>query len=138
MAGKGNPATYFKPGNTAAAGHKKKKLPSELERVKDLRPQEFRKMVSRYFRMNREEIKKHFDDMKTPMVDMVIITGIMNAAIKGDFGRLEFLLTRLWGPLDQIHVRFPDDEDEKDTIPIFHVEMNEEGRFKRLKPRQVQ
>ncbi len=95
MAGRGNPATQFKPGNP---GGGRKKTP---EAVKKLQTASQEALVA-MMKMSKEELAAKLADPKTDTTELMIGSIIAKAVKEGDQARLNFLWDRLFGKVKEV------------------------------------
>ncbi len=89
--------------------HQGSKLPEHLRAIKSLSHAEVVKLISRYARMNLDEIGICAKDPKLPMIEACFVSIFQKSRIAGDYTRIAFLLDRSIGK-----VRDAVDDDESD------------------------
>lgn len=78
------------------------KLPDELKAIKSLSQLEVTKLISKYARMNRDELIAAKNNPAIPVVDLTVISIFAKSIELGDFTRFAFLLDRCVGKVKDI------------------------------------
>ena len=90
----------FKPGQSGnPAG--RPKLSPELRKIRELNGEEIRRLFAKYARMTRMQLQESIDNPNTPVIELIIATGISIAYLQGDYTRLNFILNRTIGPIKE-------------------------------------
>lgn len=98
----------FKPGQSGNPGGRPK-LPEDIKKARQLNQVEFERAVNRFLYMTREEMQATLKDPATPMIEIMIGSIMAQGAQKGDQLRLEFVLNRIIGKVqDRIEVKTPE------------------------------
>lgn len=104
MPGKGRPFQKGKPG-----GPGRPRMNPELKKIPGLSKEEVDKILAKFGRMSRAEIKDHMADPATPMLELMVGAVVMKAYQHGDQSRLNFILERTIGKVkDQVEVTLPE------------------------------
>lgn len=77
------------------------RLTPELKQIKDLNPSTLRRMISRYWGMNQQELSQVLADPDTPAIDAFLAKTVMLSIEKGDPLRAEFLFKRSLGNVQE-------------------------------------
>lgn len=85
-------------GNSGGRPH----LEKELQKVKGLYAQEFKKIVARYCRMPLSKLQESFEDPKTKSLDLAVIKILIKTIKTGDSNGLNFLLDRTVGKVKEV------------------------------------
>lgn len=78
------------------------KLPEELKAIKSLSQLEVTKLISKYARMNRDELIDAKNNPAIAVIDLTVISIFAKSIELGDFTRLSFLLDRCCGKVKDI------------------------------------
>lgn len=109
----------FKKGQSGNPGGKPK-LPKELKEIVQFTNAEMQRVISKYFRMDKEEINIAGDSTTLPMIEVVIARTIQSSAKYGDYHKVLPLVDRLCGkvkemievdsnaPMPQVIITLPD------------------------------
>lgn len=101
----------FQKGTSGNPGGKPK-LPAGLREVRELTPEELRRLIAKYARMSRADLEVVLaDGSPAPMLDMAIAASLQSAS-SGSFAHLSFLLDRAIG---KPKAAADDDGDDEDT-----------------------
>lgn len=89
-------AQHLKPWKPGQSGNPsgRPKLPDELRLIASLTQDEITKYVSKYSRMDPQELDELVEARAVPMLEIVIARIFQESALRGDFSRLGFLLDR--------------------------------------------
>lgn len=97
----------FKPGVSGNPSGRPS-LPEDLKSVKLLTPLELRARIMRFLNMEAAEIAQASADPRTNMLDRMIGSIVVKATEGGDQQRLDFILNRLVGKVqDKVEVTMP-------------------------------
>lgn len=81
----------------------------DLKKIPGLSKEEVDKILAKFGRMSRAEIKDHMADPATPMLELMVGAVVMKAYQHGDQSRLNFILERTIGKVkDQVEVSLPE------------------------------
>lgn len=86
----------FKPGQSGNPNGRPP-MPKELREAKKMNKIKFMELLVKYLGATLEDLQKAKKDKKTPSLDRIVISVIINAINKGDEKRLEFLMSRIIG-----------------------------------------
>lgn len=105
-------AEHLKPWRAGESGNPcgRPKLPAHLRAIKSLSIDEVRKYVSKYARMQPDEVDALVLARSIPMLELSIARIFQESAKKGDFTGLAFLLERAIGKVPAVAP--PDEESE--------------------------
>ncbi len=104
----------FKKGNKAAKG---REMPEGQLAVARLTVVQLRTLILTYMSMSRADIKRIHDDPDTPMVDLYIISILINGAKVGDDRRFDALFNRALGKVaDRVEFEDKTDQAEIDRL----------------------
>lgn len=76
-------------------------LTPELKQVKDFNPSVLRRMISKYWGLNQQDLSAILADPETPAIDVFLARTIMLSLEKGDPIRAEFLFKRSLGNVQE-------------------------------------
>lgn len=99
--GKATPAS-FKPGDprAVAAGKKSSRaLPPDVKEARALRAVEFESIINRYMDLDLAGVQAVMKNPSTPIKDLIVLKMVELALKNGDLPRVNFLLDRTIGPL---------------------------------------
>jgi hypothetical protein len=83
-------------------------LPKDVKEARKLTQGELERAVNRYLHLSRGELKAAIEAPGTPMIEIMIASIIAQAATKGDQMRLDFILNRIIGKVqDRVEVTMP-------------------------------
>lgn len=118
------------------------KLPTEIREAQKLTRTEFERLLQKFIWMPKDKLEEFYGNPEILMIDAMIASIIMRAVNDGCTVRLNFLLDRLIGKS-----KFNDGDDATTNVqiekpvsfagPTFIVEMNENGKFVRARPREL-
>lgn len=91
----------FKPGNKAASGKGRPPLPPDLKEAKLLTNTAFMALVQRFLVMDWTTLQAHLQNPTTPMLEVIVGSIVAKAATGSDHARLDFLLQRLIGKVQE-------------------------------------
>lgn len=116
--GKLDPKYNFKPGQSGNPNGRPK-LPPELKAVKALTADEINRMISKYTRMSKAELREAIESPDTPALELMIASGIANGIKTGDYSKIAFLLDRTIGKVKDSHeiINRSEKDAELDKIP---------------------
>lgn len=99
----GRPFVKGQPG-----GPGKPRTPEDIKEARKLTQIELERAVNKYLYLSRAELKAAIEQPGTPMLDLMIASIVAQAAQKGDQVRLDFILNRIIGKVqDRLEVRTP-------------------------------
>lgn len=101
--------TQWKPGQSGNPGGLPK-IPEALRKILALSQGEVTRLISKYARMNRDDILAAMKAKSTPMLELAIANIFAQSAERGDYARLAFLLDRAIG---KVPVADPNDEEKE-------------------------
>lgn len=84
-------------GNPNGRPHEK----PEVRALKRLTKSRFEDVAHRYINSTVDELQDKFRDPSTPALDLILIKVLIDAANKGDIGKLNFFLERLIGKITE-------------------------------------
>lgn len=80
------------------------KLPKDLQKIPEITPAEFRRVLSKYFRMTPEQVLKLMESPENLSCHHLAVINCVMKAVGGDMERLRFITERLVGkPKDETH-----------------------------------
>ncbi len=99
--------TRFKPGQSGNPGGQAK-LPDDIKEARKLNQIELERTVNKFLFADREALHAVIKAPETPMLELMVASIMAKAAQNGDQVRLEFILCRLIGKVqDRIEVKTP-------------------------------
>lgn len=102
----------FKVGNIGGPG--RPKLPVEIKRGKRITTASFLEAFSLYAQLSYKELKEISEDDNRLVIDQIVVSLLLNAAIGKSTPHIALLLDRLIGPVP----RTPPDESQTNNIQI--------------------
>jgi len=90
------------------------RLSSEEKAMRKLTATHFNKVANKYVLSTVAQLEAKFRDVKTPALDLILIKILIEAADKGDIGKINFFLERLIGKVPDKII----DETEDRTLNI--------------------
>ncbi len=97
---KGPNSTSFKPGQSGNSGGAPK-LSAELKAIKELHGNEFKRICSKYFRMNGPEFEMHIDNPYLPRIEQLVVNVINRSIVESDITIARELLERTMGKVKE-------------------------------------
>ena len=84
-------------------------MPPELKKVSILKSEELKLVISKHFRMKKEEIAAVLVDKNSSALDLIVASTIAHAIKKGDVQKAEYLFMRLIGRVtEKVEVQYPE------------------------------
>lgn len=97
----------FQPGKSGNPGGKVK-IPDDIKEARKLNQNELDRTVNRLIYLSRQELRGLIENPETPMFEIMVASIIAQGAQKGDQMRLEFILNRIIGKVqDKLEVSVP-------------------------------
>lgn len=96
-------ATQYKKGENGY----KKGFPEDLREARKMNKTTATMLLNKFLFMDREQLQKIMTNPATPLVELIIGKVVEHAIKYGDHKRLEFLLTRLIGPVQATESTIP-------------------------------
>lgn len=114
----------LKPWPKGVSGNPKgtSKIPEDLRGIKSLTQLEVCKLISKYARSTKLELDDRKLDPTTPALELAIASIFLEAAKRGDFMRLGFLLDRAIG---KVPISIDDDEAKDEREELQKLSMKE-------------
>jgi len=98
----------FKPGQSGNPGGRPK-LPEDVKEARQLNRVEFERIVNRHLWMTKAQLQEAIKDPAAPLIETMVGTLIAKAIQAGDHIRLEFILCRLIGKVqERIEISTPE------------------------------
>jgi len=110
-------------------------IPQDVRHMKKLTVEEFQKIIMRFLWLPVEDVDKINANRKSLVIDALMASIITRAINEGCIQRMGFLMDRLLGKMSinmPVHIHQGADQE-----PVFMVEMNEDGKFMRSRPREI-
>ncbi len=93
------------PERARMAGRKSRKPTAELNKLTNISANQFKETIFKYMYSSMGDLKKLLKDPKTDMIDLMIIKLMIKAVESGDVTRLNFILDRTIGKVqDKVEI----------------------------------
>lgn len=100
--------TRFKKGQSGNPSGKTK-LAKELLAIKTFTNVELNRVISKYLRMDKKDLVTAGNSDALPGIEIIIARTMVNAANKGDFAKVQYLIERVCGKPSEAKPETPDD-----------------------------
>lgn len=121
-------------------------MPLDLKGVQKLTPDFVQRLLAKFSSMSLEEVEKHIARDNATILDVMVGKCMVKAAKEGDHQRFGFLLDRMIGKLKaevthniepETHVEKQPAQIPEQTATVYVVEVNDNGKFLRPRPREI-
>jgi len=90
-------ATSFKAGNKSSVGHGRPKMSATQKELSITTRTKFKTILQEYSALTLEQIKKHLDDQKLPVIDLAVLRNLEYAVEAGSMDRIDWTLNHMLG-----------------------------------------
>lgn len=85
-----------------------RKLPLDLRKIAEMTADELKRIISKHFRMDKDELELVLNDPRSPTINLIIASTIARAIKEGDVYRAESLFQRSIGRVaDAVEIEMP-------------------------------